>query len=116
MEKLLACIATADVDGLVRMLSEDVVVYTDGGGVVSAAIRPVTGAARIANIILHLVQKTLASGDAQLQFERVNGSWAIVIRQATEVHSVSWIEGTSEVINRIYIDRNPDKLQKLSQP
>ena len=47
-------IAEDDLVGLVRVFSDDTVVLSDGGGIVSAAIRPVTGPQRIAQLLMHL--------------------------------------------------------------
>jgi RNA polymerase sigma-70 factor (ECF subfamily) len=47
-EKFLAAAATGDVRGLMEVLAPDVVVISDGGGVVPAARKRITGADRVA--------------------------------------------------------------------
>ena len=105
------------------MLSEDFVAFTDGGGVVSAAVRPVYGAARFATVIMHLSRRAIeeAPEDAppEFGFERCNGSWALVIRQGGEVHSCTFVdidrvgESAHLCARRVYVVRNPDKLRHL---
>ncbi|HVA07702.1 MAG TPA: RNA polymerase sigma factor SigJ, partial [Acidimicrobiales bacterium] len=53
---VLAC-ATGDLDGLTEMLAEDVVVWTDGGGVVRAAMRPVVGPHRSSRFLINVAKK-----------------------------------------------------------
>src|ERR1700722_17650197 len=53
---LVAC-ATGDLSGLLSMLSDDVVVWTDGGGKVRAAMRPVVGPYRSSRFLLNVAKK-----------------------------------------------------------
>ncbi|MEQ8692175.1 MAG: sigma-70 family RNA polymerase sigma factor [Pseudomonadales bacterium] len=116
LEEMVSCIARDDVDGLVNLLADDVISYADGGGVVSAAIGPVTGRERIATVILHLARKAIAEAGSQFSYERINGAWALVVRQGEQIHSVNLIAGEGGLINRIYTVRNPHKLTRLKAP
>ena len=53
---LVAC-ATGDLSGLLSMLSDDVVVWTDGGGKVHAAMRPVIGPHRSSRFLVNVAKK-----------------------------------------------------------
>ena len=53
---LVAC-ATGDLSGLLSMLSDDIVVWTDGGGKVRAAMRPVVGPYRSSRFLLERGQE-----------------------------------------------------------
>src|SRR4051812_6959172 len=48
VERFLAAVRNGDVQGLLDVLAPDVVVVSDGGGVVAAALRPIEGASRVA--------------------------------------------------------------------
>jgi RNA polymerase sigma-70 factor (ECF subfamily) len=48
LERLMLAVTNQDLDGLVQLFAADCVAYTDGGGIVSAAIRPITEPTRIA--------------------------------------------------------------------
>ncbi len=52
---LVAC-GTGDLEGLLSLLSDDVIVWTDGGGKVRAALRPVTGPHRAARFLLSVAR------------------------------------------------------------
>jgi len=54
--QFLATAASGDVEALVAMLAPDVVWTADGGGKVNATRRPVTGAERVARLILRLMR------------------------------------------------------------
>jgi RNA polymerase sigma-70 factor, ECF subfamily len=48
---------TGDLEALVKLLHPDIVLRSDGGGVVRAARRPVVGAAAVARLLLGLTQR-----------------------------------------------------------
>ncbi len=56
VEKFMAAIATGDVRGLVAVLAPDVVLISDGGGLVAAARKPITGAERVAAVLARAAQ------------------------------------------------------------
>jgi hypothetical protein len=47
VERFMAAVSTGDVQGLVEVLAPDVVLITDGGGLVAAARKPISGAAKV---------------------------------------------------------------------
>ena len=49
-QRFLAAGVSGDVDALVAVLAPDIVFTSDGGGVVHAAMRPITGAARVGQV------------------------------------------------------------------
>jgi RNA polymerase sigma-70 factor (ECF subfamily) len=113
LDDLLLAIAEDDLGGLVRMFSEDTVVFADGGGVVSAAIRPVTGPERIAQVILHLTRKADAEGEMSYEFTELNGGIGLVMRQDGKLHSCIQLDGADGVVTRLYVSRNPEKMAHL---
>ena len=71
LDTFLTLVATADLAGLTALLTDDAVLVSDGGGVVSAARRPVHGADRVARFLLGVAGRLgPASG---LRVEEVNG-------------------------------------------
>ena len=113
LDGLLMAVAQRDTDALVAMFSQDSVVITDGGGVVSAAIRPITGRQRIAQVILHLTAKETAKG-LQMVPVQLNGGAAILVHDNGAPHSCFQVEGTHGVVERLYIMRNPEKMRHLA--
>ncbi len=114
LSELMLRLNAGDVQGLIDLMAEDAVVYTDGGGVVSAAIRPITERERIVQVALHLHQKAQRSGPLELEFTAMNGGWALVTRQHGAVFSCMMLEASEHLIRNVYVIRNPHKLTGLS--
>ena len=93
---------------LVAVLDPDVVLTSDGGGLVSAARRPVVGADRVARFLLGIAGRV--ASDAQVSMVEVNGYPGVGIvtgDRLTDVISLSVVDGR---ITRVDIVRAPDKL------
>jgi RNA polymerase sigma-70 factor (ECF subfamily) len=115
-ERLLTCFFSAcfsgDLDGLKRMLAEDVTVWADSGGKVKAAARrPIHGADSVARLYLGLVKKN--HGEIVPEITEVNGWPALVLRTNGVVFNVFAIETDGERIHAIHSILNPDKLNRM---
>jgi len=113
LDKLLIAVAEEDVGALVQMFSEETVVFADGGGIVNAAIRPVTGPERIAQVIVHLGRKAGTEGEMTHEFVELNGGVGLLMRQNGALHSCIQLESAGGVVTRLYVSRNPEKLEHL---
>ena len=80
LDRLILAIAEDDLVGLVKMFSEDAVVLSDGGGIVSAAIRPVTGPQRIAQHLMHVSRNAAQAAPLTYEFVELNGGIGVLIR------------------------------------
>lgn len=113
LERLLTAVATADVPGLTALLTDDAVLVSDGGGLVSAARRPVVGADRVARFLIGVAAR--ASVDAELAEEEVNGALCLVVRTAGVVTQVFSLEAAGDRVASVQVVQNPEKLARLSQ-
>jgi RNA polymerase sigma factor (sigma-70 family) len=103
---------SGDVDRLVGLLDPEIVVIADGGGKAQAALRPIHGAARIANFMSKsrdlipglVVEETTVNGEEGLVAR--DGDGAIVIVMAFGI--------VEDRIQHIWAVRNPDKLVRWS--
>jgi len=114
LQRFVQTCATGDMDTLVALLADDVTVWTDGGGRVSAALRPIHGASRAARFLLGVLAKappTLAT-----RFATVNGRPGVVIEIDGRVSHVLTIDGADERITAVRIVANPEKLRRLTPP
>ncbi len=100
-----------DVMALQRLLADDVVVWSDGGGRVSAAIKPVRGPDHVSRLLLGLVRK--GATDATIDVVDINGWPGIVIRRGAVIDSVTTLEFDGELLATMHIVRNPDKLARF---
>ena len=109
-EFLTAC-ATGDPSQLTALLSEDAVLYTDGGGKVSAALNPIVGADRVVRFLIGIAPKIPA---LSVQFADVNGMVGAILLDAGRPYSVMAFDVTAEGrIANLYIVSNPDKLPPI---
>jgi RNA polymerase sigma-70 factor (ECF subfamily) len=113
LERLLMAVATADVPGLTALLTDDAVLVSDGGGVVSAARRPVVGADHVARFLVGIAGR--APVDAELSEQEVNGVPCLVVRTGGVVTQVLSLEPAGDRVASVQIAQNPAKLARLSQ-
>lgn len=104
---------TGDLQALMDVLAPDVVLLSDGGGVVSAARRPIVGADAVARFLLGIIAK---NPDARVEHAIVNGSPAWVTRLDGRPHGAVLTELAGGLVSGIKIVVNPDKLAALDAP
>jgi RNA polymerase sigma-70 factor (ECF subfamily) len=105
VEKFMAAISTGDVQGLVAALAPDVVMISDGGGVVAAARKPITGADRVASVLARAVKLP----DRVVTAAWLNGMPGARVSFGGAPSAVSLVVEDGR-ITRIYAIANPDKL------
>ncbi len=109
---LMAC-QSGNVQELAQTLAQDVVVWSDGGGKVSAALRPVYGQERAIRFILGLMRKALAN--VAVSPEEINGAPAFLgwtSNLLTDVFTFEIVQGRIQHIRDV---RNPEKLAYLQR-
>ncbi|GAA5021347.1 RNA polymerase sigma-70 factor [Actinopolymorpha pittospori] len=109
LEAFQRAVETGDLRSLFDLLAPDVVLLTDGGGVVQAALSPVVGARRVARVLDRI------AGTVSLQPIQINGYPALVLRRDGEVDTVVAVRIDDNLITGLYAVRNPEKLSRLEQ-
>ena len=98
-------------DGLLELLHPDVVFTSDGGGVVSAARKPLEGAERVARAIKALAAKGGAGATSSSSTSTAcPGCWASASDGVAMVMSFTVDDGRIVAID---VQRNPEKLRRL---
>jgi RNA polymerase sigma-70 factor (ECF subfamily) len=114
LERLVEAVSQGDPAGVAELLADDALLVTDGGGRVSAAIRPVADPARIARVLVHLGTRSRA-GSWRLGYRGLNGGVGLVLKTAPAMpYAAVQLEVAEGRISRIYVVRRPDKLTRLS--
>jgi RNA polymerase sigma-70 factor, ECF subfamily len=106
---LLAC-GTGDLDGLRGLLADDVVVWTDGGGKVRAAMRPVVGAYRSSRFLVNVARRLVGvPRDVTL-----NGQPGAVLVDRGAVVASLVLDIRDRKVVGVRVVSNPDKLRLLT--
>ncbi|TFV61061.1 RNA polymerase sigma-70 factor [Mycobacterium sp. PS03-16] len=100
--------ATGDTEALMAMLAPDVVWTADSAGKKSAARRPVTGAERVAKLVIGLVR--LAGESGRVESATFNGAPGLKLYLGETFEGVITVEVIDGRITHFYAMRNPDKL------
>jgi RNA polymerase sigma-70 factor (ECF subfamily) len=109
LSAFVAAAQAGDLAALEELLAEDVVTYADGGGVVHAARKPITGRARVAKALIGLASKfwqgaTMVDVDA-------NGQPSLLVERDGERIVIATITASAAGIEQILFVANPAKLK-----
>jgi RNA polymerase sigma-70 factor, ECF subfamily len=105
-----AC-ASGDMDGLLAMLTDDVVLHSDGGGKVRAALKPIYGPSKVARGLFGLQRKAPPGFNSLVAI--VNGQPGLVSYLNGVPFAVVALDIVENRIREIDIVVNPDKLQHI---
>jgi RNA polymerase sigma-70 factor (ECF subfamily) len=123
--QFLAAAAVGDVAGLERFLADDVVSWSDGGGKVTAGLRPVLGRAKVARLYAALgpalttgadltpawaAHGAILRGGLRMSEAEVNGSPGLLAWAGDELFAVVVPIIDGEKITALYTIAAPDKL------
>ncbi|MFD4190447.1 RNA polymerase sigma-70 factor [Amycolatopsis thermoflava] len=113
-ERFLAAATGGDVNTLMELLSPDVTLWTDGGGKVRQALRPVVGAETVAGwfaAIGTVTYQGVAPADVVTELTEINGGPGLVFRGPDRVlATVTFDFDTEGRITTLHNVANPDKL------
>ena len=114
-DRLLRAFLTAaqsgDLQQLEGVLAEDIVLYADGGGVVTASPRPVVGRDRLSKLF-SAGGGGFTEGVA-VEFIEANGENAAVLSRDGELFAFCSITAGEHGIERLFVVLDPDKLRGL---
>lgn len=108
LERFLYAAGTGDLEELRHLLSAEATATADGGGVVSAARRPVRGADHVARYLIGLFRKQVPG--MAFDIEEVNAAPALVVRVDGAPMLVVGIDVAAGTVGAVRLLVNPDKL------
>jgi RNA polymerase sigma-70 factor, ECF subfamily len=112
VQVFMAACAFGQIDDLRRVLTDDVVLVSDGGREVHAARRPVLGVDRVTRLLANLTQRMPA--DVELVQHDVNGEAGLIFSRAGNVWLVMVFEVSEGRIAAIRMVLNPAKLGRIT--
>jgi RNA polymerase sigma-70 factor (ECF subfamily) len=99
-------------EGLVALLSKDVVFHSDGGGKAPALPNPVRGTDNVARAILGALQR-LVPADLVRRVSEINGQPVVVVYVRGRPYAVLTVDVADGLIQNIYVVSNPEKLERF---
>lgn len=112
LRRFVAAARDGDLAGLESLLADDVTVWSDGGGKVSAARRPIRGRDAVARFLLGVLGRGRFRGRGAAA--EVNGAPAALAFLDDELVGVLTVEPDGDTVGTVRILRNPDKLAFLA--
>lgn len=112
LQKFSEASARGDLEGLITLLSQEAIFYSDGGGKALALPNPIYGAHNIARGILGALKRRVPANLVP-RFVEVNGQPGIVSFLDGRPFSVFTLDVADGLISRIYVINNPEKLRRI---
>ena len=113
LERFADALRTPDMDTLRALFAEDAVHISDGGGLVTATLRPLHGGERLARLYLQIALHQQADG-VRHEIHTLNGAPALLSWHDGNLISASWIDDDGTGISAIHTLRHPGKLARLA--
>lgn len=113
LDKYIDIIRSGDTKRLEQLLSDDIVVVSDGGGKVAAALHPLEGKGPALLFLSGIYRKFYQQRPIEKGF--VNHHPALFFYEEEQLVTCQVFELQDGVIHRTYFLRNPDKLASLQE-
>lgn len=110
VEAFEAAATSGDLVTLIRLLDPEVVLVSDGGGVVTSPLKPVTGVDRVARFVLAVITK--AHDEGRLERVDVNGAPGFAAYYHGDLAGIVSVTVAEERVTRVDIVRAPGKLPR----
>jgi len=107
----LSAAETGDTSAMKALLTKDAIVYSDGGGKVRAALRPLVGPDDAVHVLSSVARK-YAGVTAQVRPISVNGQYGLAVELEGALNTIYTADIEDGRIARLFILRNPDKLAR----
>jgi RNA polymerase sigma-70 factor (ECF subfamily) len=110
----LAAAGSGDPAQLARLLAQDAVLISDGGGKVKAALNPILGRDKIVAFVIGIRNKLPYPEGTEYRPSIINGlPGFLIVRPDGAIDQTLSFEVQDGIIRRIYAVRNPDKLKAI---
>ncbi len=114
LNEFIQAVTTGNLDDLMQLLSEDVVMWADGGGKArGAAIHPLHGREPVSRFVM--ASSSSAPGPLSVEVTSVNGEPAAIIRSGDKPIAVTVLTIDQDKITEVRAIGNPDKLTRIVQ-
>lgn len=102
-----AAARAGDIHGLISVLDPDVVLQSDGGGVVTAALNPISGSEKVARFVVGVLKK---HSRADAREEATDDGMGLVLSEDGHVFGVVTLDVVDGAAHHVRLVMNPRKL------
>jgi RNA polymerase sigma-70 factor, ECF subfamily len=115
-QRFLAAAAGGDIEGLMTVLAPDVALLTDGGGKTRAALRPITGASKVARFVAAISSRPymgIQMSGMSFEAAEINGGPGTLVMMDGHAIAVLTLDIADGHITAIQLVVNPAKLNAI---
>jgi RNA polymerase sigma-70 factor (TIGR02957 family) len=110
--RFISACAGGDLNAVMELLAPEVTAWSDGGGKITAALRPLHGTDHVARWLLGVLAKPQSAG-VTMEAATVNGALGIlIVVGGTNIGALTY-ELDGDVIRELRFQLNPDKLRGI---
>lgn len=100
-----------DIKSLASLLKKDIIVYSDGGGNASAALKPITGPDHVIQL-LAAISRVEAVQKQAVHILSINGRPGLAFRSGQKTETIFCFDVHEMCFSKMFIVRNPDKINR----
>lgn len=104
-----------DLSEIEHMLAKEAILYSDGGGKVTAARKPIYTANKIARFLLGIQKQVPSDAKWRIELKNINGEPGMLIWYNDEIYNAWSFHIEEDKIQSIYVVLNPEKLEPLKR-
>lgn len=108
----LGAVFDGDVDRLTELLTDDVILVSDGGPDRHAARRPIHGREKVARFCTNVTERGIQPGD-EIHWVRANGQLGVYVVRDGEPFLLGLLGWRGESVAEVLVIVNPDKLRRF---
>jgi RNA polymerase sigma-70 factor (ECF subfamily) len=108
VEEFIEALRERDISKLEQIITDDAVMYSDGGGKATAARKPIESLDKVSKFLIGIADKT--AGRVHIEKTNVNNRPGFRAYMDGELHSIWTFDISQGKINKIFSVLNPDKL------
>jgi RNA polymerase sigma-70 factor, ECF subfamily len=112
LNRFIQTVGTGELDGMLELMSEEVVMWADSGGKVGGVLHPMRGRDVVARFLL--ASPRIPTEPLQPDIVELNGEPALILRAGSQVRIVLFISIDQGQVDQVWVIGNPDKLKSLN--